>query len=200
MAETKEVKEDLNDEVWKDFLRSHWKVTIIIAAGIILAGIGGLLVFLWFKDYAQLGGLVPNTVLSDWTVGFIVTFILNIILWEFLIVGIPVIAAAFVIFFQWWNKLPEEEKEKYKSEPKKKTPRRGMSAGGGGGMVWGLGTLVWLIIVFTGNMWNTEFNVWTLDYLITSSLMAFLWVLLIGGIPLAIVVIWWLRRELKESS
>ena len=191
-------EEENKEEVWVKFLRSHWKMKILIVSGIIVAGIGGLFVFLWFKDVALDTTLVPLTI-GLWTVGYTVTFILNMIFWEFIIIGLPVIAAAVVIFLQWWNKLPDDEKEEYKKEPKKKTPRSGITAGGGGGIVWFLTLVVWLIIVFNDGKWNLEFQAWTFNDLIYSSLAAFLWVLLIAGIPVAVFVIWWIRREVKTS-
>lgn len=196
MAQDKEIKE----EVWVTFLRKHWKVVIIIISGVIAAAVGGLFVFLWVKDVAQATGLVPATTLGDWTIGYCITFLLNVLLWEFIIIGLPLIAVAAVIFLQWWNKLPNEEKEEYQKEPKKRTSRSGLTAGGGGGIVWGLTAIVWLILVYTDGNWDTIFNEWTFDYLVYSTLTAFLWVLLIAGVPVGIFVIWWLRREFKRPA
>jgi len=187
-------------EIWIKFLQRHWKMTLLMIGGLIVAGIGGLFVFLWVRDVAIATSLVPPT-LGQWTIGYIITFTLNVILWEFLIIGIPVIAAVVVIILQWWNKLPDDEKEEYKKEPKKRTPRSGMTAGGGGGFVWFLTLLVWLIIVHNDGMWNKAFQdiEWSFYYLINSSLAAFLWVLLVAGIPVAIFVIWWIRREITST-
>lgn len=184
-------------EIWVKFLQKHWKITLLMVSGLIVAGIGGLFVFLWVKDVTIATSPVLAT-FGQWTIGYVVTFILNLILWEFLIIGIPVIAAVVVIILQWWNKLPDDEKEEYKKEPKKRTPRSGMTAGGGGGIVWFLTFLVWLIIVFNDGNWNLVFQAWPVDYLIYSSLTAFLWVLLVAGIPVTIFVIWWIRREMKS--
>lgn len=191
-----ELKDETNDEVWKKFLRKYWKLSLIVVVGIIIAAIGFFSTLIWFKQYAQDTGLVP-VALTSWTVGYIVTFVLNSILWEFLIIGIPVIAAAVVILVFWWNRLPEDEKKEYQREPKKR--RRGRSAGGGGGLIGFFSQLIWLIIVFRDGMWGVAFSDsrWNLNYLIDSYLLAFVWVLIIGGIPATIGVIWWLRRELK---
>lgn len=193
-----EEKEEHLDEVWKKFLRKHWKMVLIAVGGIAAAAIAGIMVFLVLKDWFVATSLVPATI-GLWTIGYGVTFFFNILLWEFIYVGIPVIIAAVLFFVLWWTKLPEDEKEEYKREPKKKRSR-GTKAGGGSGGASFFIFIVWLIIVFVNNMWNTEFNLWTLDYLITSSLWAFGIVCLIGGIPLTIVLFWWLRRELKEPS
>lgn len=184
------------DERWKKFLKKHWKLGLLVVAGLIVAAIGAVLVFLVFKDYAQgTGGLVPLT-LGAWTLGYMVTFGLNLLLWEFLFIGIPVIIAAVVIMAIWWKRLPEEEKEEYKRDPKK--GRRGKTTGSGGGISF-LYYIIWLIIVFAQGNWDLAFSSWTLNYLIDSSLLAMGLILLIGGIPITIGLIWWLRRELKET-
>ena len=118
---------------------------------------------------------------------------------EFIIIAIPVIAVAIVIIFQWCNKLPEEEKEEYKREPKKKGTRRRVTTGSsGGGLISFIVTIAWLIIVYTGGMWDTAFQFWTINYLISSWIWAVIWILLIIGIPIAVLVIFWIRREIKE--
>ena len=196
-----EKSEALEDEIWKKFLKKHWKMSILIVIGIVITAICAFLVFLWFKDYAQVQAIVPvPAYIEDWSVGIIVGFILRLIFWEFIIIGIPVIAAAGVIFLQWWNKLPEEEKEEYKSEPKKKGPRRGITAGSGGGLFSFLVLIAWLIIVYAGGMWDTTFQFWTLNYLVSTWIWAIIWILIICGIPIALFVIFWLRRELKKES
>ncbi len=191
--------EELSDEVWKNFLRRHWKMTIIIAGGIAGAAIVALFVFLWVLADVQATGLVPAT-LGQWTVGYFFTFILNVILWELVFVGSWVIPVAVVIFFQWYKKLPDEEREEYEGEPKKKWPRRGISAGGGGGLISILVGLTWLIIVWNDGRWNLEFQLWTLNDWVYSWIAAGLWDLLILGVPVALVLIFWIRNQMKKES
>ncbi|MHA1651102.1 MAG: hypothetical protein ACTSYB_12975 [Candidatus Helarchaeota archaeon] len=183
------------DEVWKKFLRNHWKMTLAIIGGGAGAVIGGLFVFLWVVTNTQATGLVP-TDLGLWTVGYTVTFILNVILWEFLFIGIPVIVVALLIFLFWWKKLPEDERKEYKREPKKGKARRKSSAGSSGFSF--LILLTWLIVIWVNNMWNVPFENWLFSYWIYSWLTAFLWDLLIFGVPIAILITIWLYREVKE--
>ncbi len=186
-----ELKETQEEQSWKKFLRNHWKMVIVAAGAIAGAVIGAVFVFLWVLDWA-LGTIVPTT-LGAWTVGYCFIFFLNILLYEFLIIGLPVIAGV-ICGYLWYRNLPEEERAEYK-EPKKKR------SSGGGGAISFVVTIVWLIIVYTDNMWNYPFQNWGLDYLIFSWLIACGWVLLIGGIPALIGGIWWLRREvLKEPA
>ena len=190
-----------NDEVWIKFLRKHWKMTILIAAGIGIAIICGLLLFLWFI----LPNALPNNILPKslafWTVGSVVNFVLNVILWEFLFIGIPVIACAALIFIQWWRKLPDEEKEEYTGEPKKKGKTRQITTGSSGGGIFSfLIFLTWLIIIYTDNQWDTFFATWSIEYFLYSWIAACLWDLLIFGVPICIVLVIWIHHEIKKES
>ena len=191
-------EEEITDEVWIKFLRNHWKMTIIIAAGIVVAAVCGFLLFLWF--------ILPNTFktnilqksLSFWTVGFALSFILNVVLWEFLFIGIPVIVCAILIFTLWWRNLPEDEREDYTGEEKKDKNRQRIKNGGGGGLSF-LVFITWLIIVYADNQWNTFFMTWSFEYLIFSCISAFLWDLLIFGVPIGVIGLIWILYTMKEK-
>ncbi len=176
-------------DVWKNLFRKHWKMILVIIGVGIGAAIGGILVFLWVVENGQATGLFPM-LLGEWTVGYCITFILHVILWELLFIVIPVAVVAIVIYMQWYRKLPEEEK----------LPHRGVTPGRGSGGFSFLVTIVWLIIVWLDGRWNIAFQSWTLNDWVYSWLAAFLWPSLIIGIPVAIGVTWWIRHELKGKA
>ena len=183
---------DNGHEGWKDFLRKHWKILVLFVAAAILALIGAILVWLWFVGDAQSTGMVPTS-LGLWTMGHLVTFLLNLILREILLIGIPVIIAA-VAGWLWWRKLPDEEKREYHffdDHSRKKS---------GGGSV--LSLLFWIafcIKIFLDGNWNVAFSTWTFDYLVYSCLVVLIWILIIFGIPIAIGIIWWTNHEMKKK-
>ncbi|MHA1266096.1 MAG: hypothetical protein ACTSRS_12765 [Candidatus Helarchaeota archaeon] len=187
-----------NDKAWKKFLRRHWKMTLVFIGGAIGAVVSALFVFLWVVANAQTTGLVP-TDLGLWTVGYSVTFILNVILWEFLFIGIPVIASVILILIFWWMKLPEDERKEYTTEQKKGKSRRGTSKGGSGAVSF-LILLTWLIVIWVNNLWNVPFENWLFDQWIYFCLTAIFWDLIIFGIPLTILILLWLRHELTEQA
>ena len=80
---------------WKLFLKRHWKVAAAFVAACVIAFIGAIVVFLWFVGNAQSTGLVPSA-LSLWSMGHLVTFILYLIMWEIIFVGIVVAAGAII--------------------------------------------------------------------------------------------------------
>jgi hypothetical protein len=189
MAET---ESENGREAWKRFLRKHWNMLVLFAAGAVLASIGAILVCLWFVGDAQLTGLVPTT-LGLWTMGHLVTFLLSLILWEVLFIGIPAIIAA-VAGWLWWKKLPDEEKKEYHF-----FGTRSRATSGGGGSISLLVFIAFCIKVFTDGKWNVAFATWTFDYLVYSLLWALIWILIIFGIPAAIGIIWWIRHEMKKK-
>lgn len=154
----------------------------------VAAVIVALLVFLWVMADAQATGLVP-VMLGEWTLGYLVTFVLTVILWELVLMVSWVAPTGAVIYLQWYRKLPQEEREEYKGGPK-----RGKSAGQNSGFSFFIG-LIWLIIVWTTGRWNLAFQAWTINDFVFSWLAACLWVLLIVGVPGIMYVIWSLRKN-----
>jgi len=192
MAET---GSENNEEIWKKFLRKHWKMVILFVIGAILALIGAILVFLRFVGDAQLTGLVPE-MLGLWTMKHLVTFVLHLIFWEVLYIGIPVIIAIAIIFFLWWKRLPDEEREEYKRKNLFGTGSRSTSGGQGISLVI---FIAFIIKVFRDGKWNVPIADWTFDYLVYSYLRALILVVIIFGIPIAIGGIGWIFYKMKKN-
>ncbi len=125
---------------WKRFLRKHWGIVGVFAVAAVLAFIGSVYVFLWFVSNAQSSGLVPSS-LGLWTIGNLLTFIVHLIFWELLLIGIP-IAIAGVIAWQWWRRIPDEKWGQYRFSGRRRT-----SGGGGVGLFF---FLVFSIKVYVG--------------------------------------------------
>src|SRR2546430_14935220 len=77
---------------WKRFMGKHWRTVATFVVAAVLAVASAVYGFLWFVGNAQSTGLVPRT-LGLWPFGNLGSFILNAILWELLLVGIPVVVA-----------------------------------------------------------------------------------------------------------
>jgi hypothetical protein len=125
--------------------------------------------------------------------GHLVTFILNTIFWELLLIGVPVILAA-VAGWSWWRRLPSDEKKEYHFFGK-----RSRATSGGGGGVSLLFFVAFCIKVFVDGNWNVAFATWTFDYVVYSMLWILIWTLIIFGIPIALGVIWWINHEMKKK-
>ena len=173
----------------KRFMRKYWPVVAIFAVVGVSALVGAVYVFLWFVANAQSSGLVPSS-LSLWTTGHLVAFILNAILWELILIGIPLVVAG-VIGWQWWKRLPDEEKRGLRFG------RRSGRARGGGGVSL-LFFIAFCIKIYLDGNWNVPIATWTLNYLVGSMVLILAWVAIIFGIPATIASIWWIRREMKK--
>jgi len=190
-----ETTSEIGEKTWKKFLRNHWKMLVIFIVAAIVAVIGAILVFLWFAGNAQTTGLVPAT-LGLWTMGHLVSFLLWLILWEFLLIGIPVIIALAAIYFLWWKKLPVEERKEY---------RRGHLFGNrsrrsdGGNAISFIIFIGLIIKVYIDGKWNTPFAAWTFNYLIYSILWIIIGIAIIIGFPIALGGTWWIRRKMKKK-
>ena len=183
------------EEIWIKFLQRHWKMLVLFVIGAILAAIGAILVYLWVVEDTQLTGLVPET-LGLWSMGHLVTFLLHLILWEVLFIGIPVVIVVVIIIFFWWKRLPEAEREEY--EHKHLFGSGSNRANGGGGISF-LIFIVFIIKVYTDGKWNVAFADWTFDYFVYTCIWALIWIVIIIGIPLSIGGIWWLHRKMEKN-
>lgn len=180
--------EGLSDVPWRKFVRRHWRMTLLGVGGIAAAAVAALLVFLWVVADAQATGLVPSG-LGEWTVGYVLTFILNAILWELILVASWVIPIVVVSYFLWYRRLPDEERRPYEGGP-----RRSRSAGESGGISFFIG-LMWFVIVWIDGRWNLAFQDWAFNDWVYSWITAGLVVLLLAGVPAMIYIIWSLGRN-----
>jgi hypothetical protein len=176
---------------WKRFIRKHWKVVAAFVVAGILAVIGAIYVFLWFTVDAQTTGLVPS-ILGLWSMANVVSFILHLIFWELLLIGIPVIIGA-VVGWQWWKRIPEAEKNQYHLSGK---PSRSRDAGGA---VSTLLFVAFAIKVYVDGNWNAAISTYTLDYVVGSIIIILIWIGAISAIPAVIGVVWWIRHETEKT-
>lgn len=180
-----------DSKIWKEFLRRHWGALTVFVAAAVLVVIGGIYVYLWFVGQAQATALVPS-VLGLWSMGNLVIFIVYLIIWEAILVGIPVAIAA-AAGWVWWKKIPEDERKRYHL-----FERRSRASSGGGGVSL-LVFIAFCIKVFLDGRWNVAIGTWTLDYLVYSLLWTFIWLAIIFGIPATIALLAWLAYEMKKK-
>ena len=179
------------DADWKKFMMKHWGVFAVFVVAVILAAIGAVYVFWWFVGYAQTTNIVPST-LGFWSMANVVFFVLYLIFWEFVFIGIPAIIGA-VIGWQWWRRLPEDEKREYHLFG------RGSRSRNAGGVLTPLLFIALAIKVYVDGNWNVPISTYTLDYIAGSMITILAWAAAIFGIPATIALIWWLHREINKK-
>jgi hypothetical protein len=190
-----ELESEQSEKIWKKFIKKQWKMLALFIAVAIVAVISAILVFLWFVGDAQATSLVPTT-LNLWTMGYLVTFLLHLLFWEVLFIGIPVIIAVAAIYILWWKKLPDEERNEYRRGHL--FGKRSRSRDGGGAITF-LVNIGFIIKVYLDGNWNVPFATWTFDYLVYSYLWVIIWMVIIFGIPIVIGGSLWLRHEMKKT-
>ncbi len=188
MTEQNEVEESADS---KKFVRKHWTIIAVFVVAAILAVAGAVYVFWWFTGDAQAMGLVPST-LSLWTMNNIVMFILYLIFWELVLIGIPVAVGA-IIGWQWWKRLPAKEKKEHMFG------RRSRSRNASG-VISPLLFIAFAIKVYVDGNWNSAISTWTLDYVVDSMITILIWIAAIFAIPTIIGVIWWIRHETDRKT
>ena len=187
MTEQTEIAESAD---WRLFIRKHWAVFAVFLAAAILAVAGAVYVFWWFTKNAQSTGLVPGP-LSQWTMNHALMFVLHLIFWELVLVGIPVAVGA-VIGWMWWKKLPAEEKKEHMFG-------KGSKSRNAGGGVSFLLFLAFAIKVYVDGNWHVPISTWTLDYVVGSMITILIWIAAIFAIPAAIGLVWWISRDMTKK-
>ena len=199
------VEERFTDEIefGKKMLKKYWKWIMLIVPIIVVAVIGAILVLLQHIRLSPIGGF-GNWNLGDWSIGTGIMFFLWLLLWEFLIVGLPTLGVLGGGFCYVWMKVVSEEDKKEINERNEKEKERrkkyrnwrvyGGSSGGGGGLI----NLVFLIIVYVQRAWMTPFSAIAYTYWVNTFLWSLLLIGLICGIPLLIIGIVMLIKELED--
>jgi hypothetical protein len=171
---------------WDLFIKQHRMAFVLFVVAAFLALVWLVLVFLWFVGQAQMNGIVPAT-LNLWTIGHVVSFLLNLLFWIIVLVGIPVAIGAGAGWY-WFRRLPAEERASYR---RSRNRSRGSDAGNGISFLVFIG---FLIKVYLDGNWNVPIATWTFDYLVYSWITVIVWLFIIAAIPGVIVLAWWVLR------
>ncbi len=188
---------------WKKLLRKNRKAFSAFIVAMILAFIGFILVMVWYIETSPLGGQGSWT-FDQWTLNYVIGFLIQSILWELLFVGIPLIAFLGIFGYLWWTNLSDETKEEFKSLDADKKLKKGKKSQnkkyqGSGGFSFFIFIVVCILVAIDGN-WNTRFGLLEYSYFLYAYLFAMMWIGIIIGIPMVIaVVIYYLTRK-KEKG
>ncbi len=175
---------------WMRFIRKHLGIFSLFIGAIVLAAVGAVYVFWWFTQDAQATGLVPST-LGLWSMANLVSYILYLIFWELILIGIPAIVGA-IVGWQWWKRLSPEEKHHLSG---KRSRSRDAS-----GAISPLLFIAFAIKVYVDGNWNMPVASYTIDYVVGSMIIILAWIAVIIGVPLAIGLIWWIQHTVRKKA
>ncbi len=180
-----ESSNDLSEkQFWKDIIKKYKNSFIVLIVACVCAFIGALMVLFWIIEVNPF--VHPRTgTFNDWTLNYIVGFIILLILVELLFVGVPAGLFLGLGGYLWWRKLPAEEKQEFKDREKKDSHRK-RNWGGGGGFNFFLFIAYCIYMGLEGN-YDTPFGSKPYSYWIYSWFLTFMWIVIIFGIPICII-------------
>ncbi|MHA2288118.1 MAG: hypothetical protein ACXABG_04960 [Promethearchaeota archaeon] len=187
------MSEEVSDEqFWKNKMKEYkWIfIVVIIAVAVIIAGV--ILVLIWYIETSPIGRQ-GDALIGEWRLDWVVGFMIQIILWELLIVGLPTGLFFGVGGYIVWSRLSDEKKEEFKARDKKKTHRkRDAGSGGGGSLFMFIAYCIYMGLqpsASYGSMYNAPFNSQPYSYWIYAGLYTFMWIVIIIGVPVCIILI-----------
>ena len=187
-----EEEQKKNDEqFWKEEIKQHWKMLVLCIAAFVFLLVIAVNVVIWHIQTSPIGNYGTAT-FDQWSLDWIVRFVIVLILWELLFVGLPAALLFGLGGYLWWQRLPADEKKRLKDHEKRNHKKRN---GGGCGIILFIAFCIYIAI--NGNYY-AAFGTQPYSYWIYSYLLMLGWLLIIFGIPLAVAGLLYLRYWLKK--
>ncbi len=175
------------EKFWAKKLKEHWKALAIAILGVILAFIGAVLVLNVYISTSTIGAQGTATI-DQWTLDWVVGFLIQYTGWALLIVGVPSVLFFGLGGYLWWRGLPEEEKQEFKEREKRDKPRRKEKYGGGGGGGFGMFIAYCIFHLINGTN-NIEFGSTSYRFWIDTWFATLTWLFIFFGIPVIVILI-----------
>ena len=180
------MSEDLKEKTyWEKKIKEHWKPFVVVIIALIFAFIGAIMVLIWFIETSPIGAH-GDALIGDWSLDWIVGFMILLILWELLFVGLPLAVFFIVGFYIWWKRLSDEDKAEFKARDKKKHRARNTGGEGGGGLLMFIAYCIY--IGLQGNYY-APFKSQYYSYWVYAWFYTLMWLVIIFGIPIGIILI-----------
>ncbi len=175
-----EDKEKTELKQTKELLKNHKGAFIALCAWIVVF-VTALLLMLFAYINNSWVGRQGTAILGEFSIGTVLLFFLQVILWELLVIVIGLGILGMYIGYLWKFKLTEDEKAFIKSGDKKKSNLRKGGQGVGGAFSFFVG-LAFLLIVYIDGHWVTPFNSLPYTYYVNAWFAGLFWVSIIIAI------------------
>lgn len=176
------------ESIWPGMIKKYWYALLIYCIGFIGAIVGVILVFLrYIADPGIAGG--GTWTFAQFSVGAIVLWFIFFILWELLLVGLPIVAYVVIVsVIFWFIVLSEEDKTTIKNRERKERRKVKKSSGGSGAAGFLFFIAFICVLAIDGHLF-TQFSVLPYTYYIFAYLVGIFWTVIVLGIPVLIIVI-----------
>ncbi len=171
-----------NEKFWFQKIKQYWQMFVLMIIAGIIAIAGAIIVLIWHMETSPIG-LQGTATIGQWTLAWVWTFFIVLILWELLFVGVPAGIAAGLVYYFWWRNLPEEEKAEFKSREKK--DKRARNGTGAFNILLFIAYSIYMLI---NGHFNTPFGDMPYRFWIYACFLTIGWLLIIFGIPAAIIL------------
>ncbi|MFX1498441.1 MAG: hypothetical protein ACFFBH_13020 [Promethearchaeota archaeon] len=179
------------ESIWPGMIKKYWYALLIYVIGFIGAIVGVILVFLrYIADPGIAGG--GTWTFADFSVGALVLWCIFLILWELLLVGLPILAYVVIVsVIFWFIVLPEEDKTTIKSRERKERRKVKKSRGGSGAAGFLFFIAFIIVLAIDGHLFTTFGGplAQPYTYYIFAYLVGVFWTIIVLGIPVLIIVI-----------
>ncbi|MHA1235168.1 MAG: hypothetical protein ACTSQL_08805 [Promethearchaeota archaeon] len=181
------MNEELSEKTyWKEFAKKYWKLIAVAVVVCVILFIVAIVVMIAYINTSDIGEQGTWT-FDQWTLNNVVGFIIQIVLWELLLVGLPAGVFFGVGGYLWWSRLPEEDKQEHKAREKQNKHRKRNAGGGGGGSFFMF--IAYCIYIATQGRYDTPFGNESYSYWVFAGFYTMLWIFIIFGIPIAIILL-----------
>lgn len=182
-----------NAQFWREAIKNHWKIMIVGLGAIVLFSIIAIWTVFWHIQTSYIGDY-GNATFDEWSLNWIVIFVIVLVLWELLFVGLPAGLLFGLGGLLWWNRLPSEERAMFRKHEEKSNKKK--EAGGFGIVMF---ILYCIYIAIDGNF-SAPFGSQPYSYWVFSYFMMIFWLLIIAGIPAAIIGLIYFKKWLNKSD
>ena len=175
------------ENFWKTQIMNHKIAFVFVLVACLVFIISAVSVLIWYMETSAIGGYGSWSI-NQWSLKDVIIFMIILISWELLLA----IAPAGVLFFIggylfWWKRLTPEEKQEYRKREGKKN-KKTSGKHGGGNILSFLLFIAFCIYIFIDGNFSTPFGELPYSYFIYAYLYTIMWLLIIFGIPIAIIL------------
>ncbi|MBN1801337.1 MAG: hypothetical protein JW891_07515 [Candidatus Lokiarchaeota archaeon] len=175
-----ENKEKIELKQVKELLKNHKGAFVVFCVWIVLF-ITALLLMLFAYINNSWVGRQGTATLGEFSIGTVLLFLVEIILWELIVIAIGLGILGAYVGYLWKLKLTEDEKAFIKSGDNKKSKLHKGGRGVGGAFSFFVG-IAFLLIVYIDGHWVTPFNSLPYTYYVNAWFAGLFWVAIIIAI------------------